>query len=127
MTTAFTGTGRVAPHHTHPRDVPLTTALAALADPVRLTIVRELGGASDWSRTCGSFDVPVGKAARSHHFTVLRDAGVIEQRDEGPRRVNRLRRPEFDERFPGLLDLVLRPERGAPADPSAALPAGLSD
>ncbi|CAM5337481.1 Transcriptional regulator OS=Streptomyces antimycoticus OX=68175 GN=SSPO_054850 PE=4 SV=1 [Streptomyces antimycoticus] len=39
---------------------------------------------------------------------MLRAAGLIEQRDMGPKRVNRLRRPEFDQRFPGLLDLVLR-------------------
>ncbi|WP_159060344.1 helix-turn-helix domain-containing protein [Streptomyces griseoruber] len=44
----------------------------------------------------------------SHHFAVLPAAGLVEQRDEGPRRVNRLRRQEFDARFPGLLDLVLR-------------------
>jgi DNA-binding transcriptional ArsR family regulator len=110
MTPTHTGTGRVAPSHTHPRDVPLTMALAALADPVRLAIVRQVGSVGDWERTCGSFDLPVGKAARSHHFTVLREAGVIEQRDEGPQRVTRLRRPEFDERFPGLLDLVLGPD-----------------
>lgn len=99
---------RAAPEHVHPDDVPVLTALAALADPVRLALVRELAGSSDWSRSCGSFDVPVGKAALSHHFAVLRGAGLVEQRDEGPRRVNRLRRAEFDARFPGLLDLVLR-------------------
>ena len=54
--------------------------------------------------------MPVGKAALSHHFAVLRGAGLVEQRDEGPRRVNRLRRAEFEARFPGLLDLVLRDE-----------------
>jgi DNA-binding transcriptional ArsR family regulator len=103
-----TGSHRAAPEHTHPDDVPVQLALAALADPVRLTLVRELAGSADWTRTCGSFDVPVGKAALSHHFAVLRGAGVVEQRDEGPRRVNRLRREEFEGRFPGLLDLVLR-------------------
>jgi len=102
---------RAAPEHTHPDDVPVLTALAALADPVRLTLVRELASSAEWSRACGSFDVPVGKAALSHHFTVLRGAGLVEQRDEGPRRVNRLRRTEFDARFPGLLDLVLREDR----------------
>ncbi|MFF5144664.1 ArsR/SmtB family transcription factor [Streptomyces sp. NPDC013157] len=107
----MTGTShRAAPEHTHPDEVPVLTALAALADPVRLTLVRELAASAEWSRTCGSFDVPVGKAALSHHFSVLRAAGLVEQRDEGPRRVNRLRRTEFDARFPGLLDLVLRPE-----------------
>jgi DNA-binding transcriptional ArsR family regulator len=101
---------RAAPEHTHPDDVSVLTALAALADPVRIGLVRELAGSGEWSRSCGSFDVPVGKAALSHHFAVLRGAGLVEQRDEGARRVNRLRRAEFDARFPGLLDLVLRPE-----------------
>lgn len=99
-----------APEHIHPREVALATALAALADPVRLTLVRELAAAEDWERPCGSFDVPVRKAALSHHFAVLRQAGLLEQRDRGQRRYNRLRRPEFDERFPGLLDLALRTE-----------------
>ncbi|MEU9831278.1 helix-turn-helix domain-containing protein [Streptosporangium sp. NPDC048047] len=54
----------------------------------------------------------MSKATRSHHFAVLREAGLIEQRDEGPRRYNRLRRPEFDRASPGLLDLILTtPER----------------
>ncbi|MFF4953143.1 ArsR/SmtB family transcription factor [Streptomyces chattanoogensis] len=101
---------RTAPEHTHPDDVPVLTALAALADPVRLTLVRELASSPEWSRACGSFDVPVGKAALSHHFAVLRGAGLVEQRDQGPKRVNRLRRAEFDTRFPGLLELVLRPD-----------------
>lgn len=83
-------------------------ALSALADPVRLQLVRDLAGSDDWARTCGSFDVPVGKAALSHHFSVLRGAGLVEQRDMGSKRVNRLRREEFEARFPGLLDLLLR-------------------
>lgn len=99
---------RAAPEHTHPDDVSVLTALAALADPVRLQLVRELASSGDWERTCGSFDVPVRKAALSHHFSVLRAAGLVEQRDAGPKRVNRLRREEFDRRFPGLLELVLR-------------------
>ena len=93
----------------HPSAVSIRTALAALADPVRLAIVRELGRVPDWSKACGTFDVPVGKATLSHHFTVLRDVGLLEQRDEGTRRTNRLRRAEFDARFPGLLTLVLDP------------------
>ncbi|KUJ67551.1 ArsR family transcriptional regulator [Streptomyces albus subsp. albus] len=101
---------RTAPEHTHPDDVPVETALAALADPIRLRIVRELAGCADWTRSCGTFDVPVGKAALSHHFAVLRAAGVIEQRDTGAKRVNRLRREEFEDRFPGLLALALREE-----------------
>ena len=80
----------------------LVAAIAALwcAD-------RELAAVPEWTKACGTFDLPVAKATRSHHFAVLRAAGLIEQRDEGSRRLNRLRRPEFDAAFPGLLDLVL--------------------
>jgi DNA-binding transcriptional ArsR family regulator len=102
-----------SPHHTHPDDVDLDTALSALADPVRRSILRQLASEPDWSRTCGSFDVPVEKGTSTHHFSVLRRAGLLEQRDVGTRRLNRLRRAEFDRRFPGLLDLVLR-DPGSP-------------
>ncbi|MGW7366435.1 ArsR/SmtB family transcription factor [Streptomyces sp. NPDC054841] len=102
------GSHRPAPVHTHPAEVSVLTALSALADPVRIQLIRELARSDDWTRSCGSFDVPVGKAALSHHFTVLRGAGLVEQRDQGPKRVNRLRREEFEARFPGLLDLLLR-------------------
>ncbi|TPQ18060.1 ArsR/SmtB family transcription factor [Streptomyces sporangiiformans] len=102
------GSHRAAPVHTDPEEVSVLTALSALADPVRIQLIRELAGSADWTRSCGSFDVPVGKAALSHHFSVLRGAGLVEQRDQGPKRVNRLRREEFDARFPGLLDLLLR-------------------
>lgn len=105
---------RPAPEHTHPDEVSLTAALAALADPVRLLLIEELARSADWERTCGSFDVPVGKAALSHHFAVLRNAGLLEQRDIGTKRANRLRRAEFDRRFPGLLGAVLREK--VPAD-----------
>lgn len=93
--------------HVEPGDVPLQVALEAVADPVRRAILRELADHPDWTRTCGTFDLPVSKATRSHHFAVLRAAGLIEQRDEGSKRLNRLRWPEFDNAFPGLLDAIL--------------------
>ena len=87
--------------------VTLQEALDALADPVRRSILRELSAGPDFTRPCGSFDLPVSKATASHHFTVLRATGLLEQVDRGPRRFNRLRREEFEARFPGLLGLVL--------------------
>jgi len=93
--------------HQDPAGVDLQTALEALADPVRRMILQDLADHDDWTRACGTFDLPVTKATRSHHFAVLRAAGLIEQRDEGPRRLNRIRRPEFDQAFPGLLAAVL--------------------
>ncbi|EFC85077.1 helix-turn-helix transcriptional regulator [Parafrankia sp. EUN1f] len=93
--------------HTDPSDVSLQEALEALADPVRRSILRVLAGEPDFARACGAFDLPVSKATASHHFSVLRASGLLEQIDQGPRRLNRLRRAEFDARFPGLLALVL--------------------
>jgi len=96
-----------SPAGVHPDHVPLQVALEALADPVRRKVIRSLAVVPEWSLPCGAFDLGVSKATSSHHFAVLRAAGLLEQRDAGTRRFNRLRRPEFDHRFPGLLDLVL--------------------
>ena len=93
----------------HPsRDqIELATVLHALSDPVRLRMVRALAGAGD-GRTCGSFDVPVTKSTCTHHFKVLRDAGVIRQRQEGAARMNTLREQDLEARFPGLLATILK-------------------
>jgi DNA-binding transcriptional ArsR family regulator len=93
--------------HADLAEVALHDVLNAVADPVRRTIIRELARCADWSRACGTFELGVSKATRSHHFTVLRQAGVLEQRDVGSRRLNRLRMPEFDKAFPGLIALIL--------------------
>jgi DNA-binding transcriptional ArsR family regulator len=89
------------------RDDELQAALDVVSDPVRRSILRQLAGQPDWTFACGTFDLPVTKATSSHHFAVLRQAGLLEQRDQGTRRLNRLRRADYDRRFPGLLDLVL--------------------
>jgi DNA-binding transcriptional ArsR family regulator len=91
----------------HPRreDLDLATILHALSDPVRLTIVAGL--ASGGERSCSSFVVPVTKSTCSHHFRVLREAGVIHQRQEGTARLNALREDDLEARFPGLLGTIL--------------------
>ena len=53
------------------------------------------------------------KSTCTHHFRVLREAGVIRQRVEGTTRLNSLRREDLDSRFPGLLDSVLQAAAGA--------------
>jgi DNA-binding transcriptional ArsR family regulator len=84
----------------------LPTILHALADPVRLQIVSQLADGAE--RTCGSLDLPVAKSTCSHHFRVLREAGVVATRVDGKCRFNRLRSEELEQRFPGLLPAVLR-------------------
>ena len=91
----------------HPacEEIELAAVLHALSDPMRLRIV--VGLAVEDKRTCKSFDLPVTKSTCTHHFRVLREAGVIRQRLEGTTRLNSLRRADLDERFPGLIDSVL--------------------
>jgi DNA-binding transcriptional ArsR family regulator len=97
-------------------DVPVITVLQALADETRLTIVRELA-AAEGERLCGSFAPALAKATRSHHFKVLREAGITLTRVEGTARYVRLRREELQRRFPGLLDSVLEKETAPGAGP----------
>ena len=87
-------------------DIELAAVLHALSDPQRLRIVRVLAEESA-PRRCGGFDLDVTKSTLTHHFRVLREAGVIEQRIDGTARLNSLRREDLDGRFPGLLDAVL--------------------
>jgi DNA-binding transcriptional ArsR family regulator len=99
--------------------------LAALSDPVRLAIVARLAAAGpDGELACGTFALPISKSTQSGHFKVLRESGVIHQRDEGTRRMNRLRRDDLDARFPGLLDLALRHGREAHSDPLGPISTG---
>jgi DNA-binding transcriptional ArsR family regulator len=86
--------------------VELEDVLHALSDPVRLRIVAALAEAGEL--TCGAVDVPVTKSTCTHHFRVLREAGVIRQRQVGTARLNSLNRAELDAQFPGLLDTILR-------------------
>ena len=97
-------TGPVAATRTEPV---LADVLAALSDPVRLQIVRTLA-ADAQGRPCGGLGLPVAKSTASHHFRVLREAGVIDQEERGRTRHTTLRREDLDGRYPGLLDLVLR-------------------
>jgi DNA-binding transcriptional ArsR family regulator len=96
-------------HHPAPDAIELSAVLHALSDPQRLHIVRKLSQDPGTPRSCGSFDLDVSKSTCTHHFRVLREAGVIFQQEAGTSKLNSLRREDLDERFPGLLDAVLGP------------------
>ena len=94
--------------HPTKEQLELPAVLHALSDPQRLQIVRVLAEAGE-PRRCGSFGLPVSKSTATHHFRVLREAGVIRQHAEGTARMSALRTNDLNERFPGLLDAVLAP------------------
>ncbi|MBE3001550.1 helix-turn-helix transcriptional regulator [Nocardiopsis sp. HNM0947] len=104
-------TGRTSPgrqlEHPQAAQIRLESVLSALADPVRLRIVSDLAQGHE-DMACISFELPVSKSTSTHHFRVLREAGVIRQYYEGTSRMSRLRSQELEECFPGLLEAVLR-------------------
>ena len=92
-------------------DIALERILYALSDPVRLGIVRQLAAGGEQS--CSALDGGRPKSSMSHHFRVLRDAGLVWTRNDGTSYMNRLRQDEIDGLFPGLLTAVL----SAPLEP----------
>jgi DNA-binding transcriptional ArsR family regulator len=92
----------------HPdlKDVSLAAALHALADPLRLEIVARLVQCPCLNASTACVE-GTPKSTISNHLGVLRAAGLVETSVEGRERINRLRRADFDARFPGLLDSVL--------------------
>ncbi|MFF0794982.1 ArsR/SmtB family transcription factor [Streptomyces spiralis] len=93
----------------HPaiHEMDIGSIFAALADPHRRRVVEQLCAEADSvERTCASFGLKVGKSTLTHHFRVLREAGLTRQIDYGNSRKVTLRRRELDDRFPGLLRLV---------------------
>lgn len=86
-------------------EVPLETVLQALGDDIRISIVRELLASSE-PMVCGSIDLPISKATRSHHFKILREAGITNTELIGTQRLVTVRRDQLDARFPGLLDAI---------------------
>jgi DNA-binding transcriptional ArsR family regulator len=98
----------VAEALSHPTrdEIDLPGVLHALSDPVRLKIVASIANGGECAM--GEIQVPVTKSTCTHHFKVLREAGVLQQRQVGTARLNTLRREDLDARFPGLLDTVLQ-------------------
>ncbi len=92
--------------HPGPEDITLAGVLYALGDPVRLEIVKRLSAKSELS--CSDLDLPVAKSTLSHHFKILREAGILYCRKQGTQHMNSLRREDLAKAFPGLLDAILQ-------------------
>ncbi len=68
----------------------LTDAFEALGDPHRRTILQLLG---ERPRAVGELadELPVSRPAVSFHLRLLKDAGLVEERRQGTRRIYSLR------------------------------------
>ncbi|WP_223186536.1 ArsR/SmtB family transcription factor [Streptomyces sp. CBMA29] len=92
--------------HPATAEIRLEEVLHALSDPMRLIVVRNLAAAHG-EVACSDVPLPVSKSTTTHHFRVLREAGVISQIYRGTSKMNALRRDDLEALFPGLLDRVL--------------------
>lgn len=92
----------------HPtrEEIRLEAVLHSLSDPTRLHIARTIGELGT-EVTCSEIEIEVSKSTSTHHYRVLREAGVIRQTYQGTAKLNGLRREDLDARFPGLLDAIL--------------------
>ncbi|NIG46441.1 helix-turn-helix transcriptional regulator [Enterobacter sp. Acro-832] len=91
-----------------PDQLNLNEIFSALSDPLRREVISRLALLEEGTeRSCASFGFPVAKASLTHHFRVLREAGLISQFDYGNRRASVLRIQELSEKFPELLPLLV--------------------
>ncbi|HWZ61941.1 MAG TPA: metalloregulator ArsR/SmtB family transcription factor [Steroidobacteraceae bacterium] len=96
--------------HPAKEDITLGGILGALSDPMRLKILRKLLQRRDGQLSCSGAApcAEMAKSTLSHHFRVLREAGLIRTTKQGVENLNGVRWDEVNERFPGLLKAILK-------------------
>lgn len=94
--------------HPPKEDITLEGVLAALADPMRLRIMRSLMEKEGCMSCAEAAPCPnMAKSTLSHHFRILREAGLIRTAKIGVQNRNVVRTEDINQKFPGLLDLIL--------------------
>jgi DNA-binding transcriptional ArsR family regulator len=88
-------------------EIELIEVLKALSDPARLAVVRTIADGEFHSCSADVFELDVHKSTLSHHFKVLREAGITSTRSIGRNRDVRLRRDDLNARFPGVIDSLI--------------------
>jgi DNA-binding transcriptional ArsR family regulator len=89
----------------------LQDVLEALSDPVRLEMVRRLAAAGA-PVACADLYESVSKSTASHHFKVLREAGLTERTNIGGQTHQRLRLDDLEASFPGVVTSIVAASRG---------------
>lgn len=94
--------------HPSTEDITLAGVLGALADPMRLRIVKGMVKKNDCMSCSEAAPCPnMAKSTLSHHFRILREAGLIRTGKVGVENRNTLRLDDINARFPDLLKLIL--------------------
>ena len=95
--------------HPSREDISLAGVLAALADPMRLRIVKSLLGQNNDCMSCTeAMPCPgMAKSTLSNHFRILREAGLIQTTKKGVEHRNVVREADINARFPRLLKTIL--------------------
>lgn len=96
--------------HPAKEDITLSGVLSALSDPMRLKILKTLLDRRGRSLSCsGAAPCPeMAKSTLSHHFRVLREAGLVRTTKRGVENLNSVRLDEVNERFPGLMKAIMK-------------------
>ncbi|GAB2635826.1 ArsR/SmtB family transcription factor [Nocardia goodfellowii] len=84
----------------------LPTVLGALQDPIRLEMIRRLSNAGTAVRCSALYGV-INKSTATHHFKILREAGLIERLVIDGQIHQRLRTADIDQALPGLLPAIV--------------------
>ena len=84
----------------------LGDVLAALSDPVRLEMVRRMY-AEGGPAPCAQLYDGVSKSTASHHFKILREAGVTDRSVVGGQTHQALRLEDVEATYPGVLSSIL--------------------
>jgi DNA-binding transcriptional ArsR family regulator len=91
----------------------LTVILSALADPGRRALMTALYRGPDLldcAVVAAEAGLGLSNPTISHHYRVLREAGLIRSVANGRKRIVSVRREDMETRFPGLLRAVLEAE-----------------
>lgn len=90
-------------------DITLAGVLAALADPMRIEILRRLMKESGCHSCSEAAPCPdMAKSTLSNHFRILREAGLVRTVKQGVENRNTVRLAEINDLFPGLLKTVMK-------------------
>jgi DNA-binding transcriptional ArsR family regulator len=85
----------------------LATIMRTVGDPVRLQIVRMLADGREQSCNVITGALGLPTSTGSYHLRLLREAGVTRTRAEGTQRLISLRREDLEDRFPGLVEVLI--------------------